>query len=149
MTTFFAAFAAIFIMFYVSHGIADYWVQTDWQAQNKSKNAKALWTHAATYTATFIPAVIAITMILGLPFWTPIVILAAIGIPHALVDNRKLITWFCAKTKGWRPDNKVVVGDELRDLNPWEIAIRLHVTIALDQKLHYLCLAILAAILAL
>lgn len=210
-----AIFAAIFVILYVAHGIGDYWVQTDWQAQNKAKNKAALLLHVSTYTLTFAPALLAIATFRSLNVGEFLVALLAIAVPHALLDTRKLITWFCEKTKGWRRDNQVnLYRDEqdyrqksdtriiysaqldrispvrepgpsptlytddtrvyycsvpyegeggepvfkwvpfappihaTRDLNPWEIAIRLHVTIALDQKAHYLCLAAVAAWLA-
>lgn len=50
-----AAFAAFYVLFHVAHGIGDYIVQSDWQAQNKSKNSVALWSHALSYGATFVP----------------------------------------------------------------------------------------------
>lgn len=226
-----AIFAAIFVMFYVTHGIADYWVQTDWQAQHKSKNPVALWRHVGSYTLTFAPALALLVFLVPLAPWKALVAIAAIALPHAALDNRKLITWFCERTKGWRRDNMVPwpvtserlmeryaangaeeafvvatradldaiplyhggahrydgnqfawVEDEqmvssrhlrtretdrhkngqwsrggwdwdgdlelMRPLNAWEIAVRFHVTIALDQKAHYLCLAAVAAWLA-
>ena len=225
-------FAFAFILFFVTHGIADYWIQTDWQAANKSRNPAALWRHIATYTLAFVPVTLLLHHQLQLPIEKALWILPLIGLPHAALDNRKLITWFCHKTKGWRPDHKVevrmteselvrvaseVIAEEvgkayyhrlyerheknvryrkpemaegvdhyylvieetqtlckwipdgpqwhndvsqgfwsgvrhwpvqLRDLSPWEIAVRFHVGIALDQKAHYLCLALLAAWLA-
>lgn len=142
-------FAAIFVVFYVAHGIADYWVQTDWQAQNKSKNPVALWRHVGSYSFTFAFALALLAFLVPLAPWKAVVALAAIGLPHAALDNRKLVSWFCERTKGWRRDNMVDNGDgTLRGLNPWEIAVRFHVTIALDQKAHYLCLAVVAAWLA-
>ena len=36
------------------HFLADFLVQTDWQAVNKSKDVEALSRHVATYTATFL-----------------------------------------------------------------------------------------------
>ena len=142
-------FAATFAVFFVAHGIADYWVQTDWQAQNKSKNHVALARHVGTYCLTFFLALLAVHTYRPLAPWEVYVAVAAIGIPHGLLDTRKLIVWFCSATKGWRADNKVALDDgTLRDLNPWEIAVRFHVTIALDQKAHFLCLALVAAWLA-
>ena len=142
-------FAATFAVFFVAHGIADYWVQTDWQAQNKSKSGNALGRHVTTYSLTFIPALLVINTFRPLALWEVAAAVLAIGLPHAALDTRKLITWFCATTKGWRPDNMVDQGDgTLRALTPWEIAVRFHVTIALDQKAHFLCLALVAAWLA-
>lgn len=144
-----SVFAATFVVFFVAHGIADYWVQTDWQAQNKSKNPVALWRHVLTYSVTFVPALIFLGLVVPLAPWQIPVALLAIALPHAALDNRKLVAWFCERTKGWRRDNMVDNGDgTLRPLNPWEIAVRFHVTIALDQKAHFLCLAVVAAWLA-
>lgn len=147
-----SVFAATFAVFFVAHGIADYWVQTDWQAQNKSKNPVALWRHVLTYSLTFAPALVFLGVVANLPAWKLPVALLAIGLPHAALDTRKLIAWFCEKTKGWRRDNMVAYEENgvalLRPLNPWEIAVRFHVTIALDQKAHFLCLALVAAWLA-
>lgn len=37
------------------HFVADFVLQTNWQAQNKSKNWAALFLHVGTYSACFIP----------------------------------------------------------------------------------------------
>lgn len=40
----------------IVHWIADFWLQTDWQATNKSKNIKALFQHTFNYSMCwFIP----------------------------------------------------------------------------------------------
>lgn len=40
------------------HFIADFAIQTDWQAKNKSKNNWALFKHVFTYSATFAAAIL-------------------------------------------------------------------------------------------
>ena len=38
----------------IIHYIADFWVQTHWQSQNKSSNLEALAAHILTYTLCFV-----------------------------------------------------------------------------------------------
>lgn len=51
-----AAFACVFIALYVGHHVADHWVQTGWQALNKSSltwtGRRACASHVASLTAT-------------------------------------------------------------------------------------------------
>jgi hypothetical protein len=213
-----ALFAAAYALFHATHGIADYWLQTDWQAQNKSKNAAALWKHASIYTMAFTPALFILEMTMGwnpTTKWAGFIFCALVMLPHAWMDTRKPIAWFCYKFKDWRPDNQVELSRQqlfekysvmhtvnrqsnllhfhafdavmasgatnhpglvyvresdtfhyatavaghitgwsefdvvrTRDLTPFEVALRLHVTIALDQKFHYACLAIAALFVA-
>lgn len=135
--------AFIFACFFVIHGIADYWVQTDWQAQNKSKNWIALWTHVYTYSLCFIPVGIYLyhmRLICGcsayaLPF--------VIGLPHAFMDHRGFLYWFLKKTKGWDS----TPGESQKLMMP-QVAVRIHVGIEMDQKYHYACLLLTAIWLA-
>jgi hypothetical protein len=90
------------------------------------------------------------------------------------MDTRKFLTWFCQKTKGFKPpkdryldivstpcdnpdyvsgpcERPVKFGPQLhRNHATWsealgiEQAVKVHVTIELDQKFHYLCLALVA-----
>lgn len=149
-----------FVLFYVSHRVADYWIQTDWQAQNKSKNLKALLTHALTYTLSFLPALALLHHLWPRPSWHWALAALAVGLPHALVDTRRVVSWFARTTKGWPDDHS-----DLEPLAgswspygpvpgpnpayPWMVATRFHVLIELDQSLHELCLLLLALALAL
>lgn len=42
----------------IIHYIADFWLQTDWQAQNKSNNITALLNHTLIYTCCWFPFVL-------------------------------------------------------------------------------------------
>ena len=54
------AFIIIFI-----HWFADFVMQSDWQAKNKSKNNRALTGHVLTYSALWIPPVLLYSAITG------------------------------------------------------------------------------------
>jgi hypothetical protein len=60
-------FAGIFIAFYIAHGVADHWIQTDYQAANKGRRdrvgVRACACHVATYT-TATAVLVAWTVIL-------------------------------------------------------------------------------------
>jgi hypothetical protein len=219
-----AIFAAAYGLMHALHGVADYWLQTDWQAQNKSKNFQALNTHVLVYSIVMVLVFFPLSL-MGWhePFsWTGYAFGAWIYLTHAFMDTRKPIAWFCEKTKGWSRDGKVHVTHTLeelirmqgaavvncaaqlpymggsdpskpgtlppfvyasdvkkfyayrpraassldtdyelggwvpfepatgyaRELTPLETAVRLHVTIAMDQKFHYLTLAIAALFLS-
>ena len=124
-----AAYAAL----HATHGIADYWFQTDWQAQNKSKRWDALLRHVATYSASFIPVGIWLVQAQQIPTWKAWALPFVIGIPHAWMDRRRFLMWFLTRTKGWTME-------QVPTLSPAAVAVRTHVTIHMDQKFHYLCL---------
>ncbi len=146
-----AVMGAAYALLHATHGIADYWVQTDWQAQNKSKNWKALWSHILTYSLCFLAPAL---FLLGIGAIGPVKALLlplVVGLPHAFMDQRGFLKWFLAKSKGW-------TGDGYEDLKPKGVdaftfakiaAVRTHVGIHLDQKYHYLCLLLTAIWLAL
>lgn len=133
---------AIYAMFHAAHGMADYWGQTDWQAQNKAKNWLALWSHATNYGLSVGTA----SLILwyadaGVASWKLAALPLVIALPHAWMDRRHFLTWFCEKTKGWSQD-------DIPKLTPIQAAVRVHVSIHMDQKFHYACLLLTAAWLA-
>jgi len=128
----------IYAMLHAAHGIADYWLQTDWQAQNKSKNWWALGAHILTYSALFLWVSWALLQWSTVAHWKLAVLPPVVGLPHAWMDRRKFLGWFCARTKGWeQPINWSM-------LPPIVCAVRNHVMIHMDQKFHYLCLMLTA-----
>ena len=151
----YALFAAAYALFHFTHGIADYWLQTQWMANNKGKKwiNLPLTTHVVIYSLSFIPAL----LILGVPVVSSklLLLLFAIGVPHLLMDNRIFLTWFNKTTKGWTaPKDRMMPVVEPRSGAPmtalWpeqlgiEQAVKVHVTIHMDQKFHYLCLGLTA-----
>jgi Protein of unknown function (DUF3307) len=99
--------AAIFVVFFVSHQVGDYLLQTDWEAMHKrgglGRNPvarRALLMHTFTYTLAYTPAFIWIGMTLG---WTTLVIVAVVSLPHMIQDDGRLLTMYIRKVKGLDP----------------------------------------------
>jgi hypothetical protein len=87
-------FAAIFAALYVAHQIADYWVQTDWQARTKAQPGTtghlACALHVTTYTATLaiILAWVAYRIDVDLSFARVFMALSASAVTHYIADRR-------------------------------------------------------------
>jgi hypothetical protein len=157
-----ALFAAAYALFHFTHGIADYWLQTSWMANNKSKKFinLPLTVHVVIYSLSFIPAL----LVVGVPAASSKLLLSlfVIGVPHLLMDNRLFLTWFNRVTKGWtapkdrelpyvHEEETVKAGREWTwGVQKWpeawgiEQAVKVHVSIHMDQKFHYLCLGLTA-----
>jgi hypothetical protein len=85
----------VFVVFFVSHLVGDYLLQTEWQALNKrgglsgsSIQRRALVSHITTYTIAFVPAMIWLWKsnqagVFGLA--------ALIAIPHLIQDDGSLL----------------------------------------------------------
>jgi hypothetical protein len=96
--------ASVFIVFYVSHLVGDYLVQTDWQARHKRGGLghdpiarRALLSHLTTYSLAYVPALIWTSSQLH---WRVLLILAAVAIPHMVQDDGRLLTVYVRKVKG-------------------------------------------------
>ncbi len=96
--------ASVFIVFYVSHLVGDYLVQTDWQARHKRGGLghdrtarKALLSHLTTYALSFVPALIWVSSQLH---WKVLLILAVVAIPHMVQDDGRLLSVYVRKVKG-------------------------------------------------
>lgn len=131
----------IYAALHATHGIADYWLQTDWQAQNKSKNWKALAAHIIVYSIAFAPLALLLDVTTDIPLWKLNLLPFVVGLPHAWMDRRKFLGWFLRTTKGWKPE-------DMATLPAPAVAVRTHVAIHMDQKFHYLCLFLTAVWLA-
>lgn len=98
----------IFAVLLVSHLVGDFLVQTEWQASHKrgglgsdSVARRALYTHVATYTLAFVPALIWLADEIGA--WT-IAIGALIAVPHLVVDDGRLLETYMRRVKGVEPE---------------------------------------------
>ena len=123
-----------FGVFVVSHIVGDYVLQTEWQALNKfgglgrdPVRRRALISHLASYTATFIPALIWLASDIGA---AAIGIGALIVLPHLVQDDGRPVSLYIRKVKrsSLQPDDFVFI--------------------AVDQSFHVLALfgaALLAA----
>lgn len=87
-------FAALFVVLYAAHQVADYWVQTDWQARTKGTPGMvgrlACVAHVATYTATLLAIVVMVSHYLDvdLPSGRVSVALSVSAVTHYAADRR-------------------------------------------------------------
>jgi hypothetical protein len=124
----------VFAVFFVSHEVGDYMLQTDWQAMNKrgglsgpSVRRRALFSHIATYTLSFVPALI---WLWDSWHWGVLWIAAAIAIPHLIQDDGRLLTRYARIVKKADLDAHPALGA------------------ALDQAFHFLALFLTALLVA-
>lgn len=92
-------------MLVVCHVAGDFLLQTDWQARNKQAGLgsdplrrRALFSHVATYTLAFVPALVWI----GLEYdaLRAIAIGLVVAVPHLIQDDGRLLDAYMAKVKG-------------------------------------------------
>ena len=93
----------IFVVFVVSHLVGDYMLQTDWQARHKhggltgsSTMRRALFSHIATYTLAYVPALIWLSD--SLHAWV-FGIAALIAVPHLIQDDGTLLAAYARVVK--------------------------------------------------
>jgi hypothetical protein len=93
----------VFVVFFVSHEVGDYLLQTDWQAMHKrgglsspGVRRRALLSHIATYTLSFVPALIWLWDSLH---WGVVGVAALIAIPHMIQDDGRLLTEYARVVK--------------------------------------------------
>jgi hypothetical protein len=120
----------VFAVFFVSHGVGDYMLQTDWQATHKHGGLgrdpvrrRALLSHIATYTLAFVPALIWLWSSLHAEVFA---IAALIAVPHLIQDDGTALAWYGQKVKGA------------------DIRANLPLAAALDQSFHILALFLVA-----
>jgi hypothetical protein len=99
------SWVAIFDVFLVCHLVGDFLFQTDWQARNKDHGLagdpvrrRALFSHVATYTLAFLPALVWIGLELDL--WRAVLAAVVIAVPHLIQDDRRLLDIYMRRVKG-------------------------------------------------
>ena len=128
-------FAILFILFYIAHKIGDYWVQTDWQAQNKAKRFDALFWHGFTYALTFMPCA-ALAYASGTISLTAVALTyPLVMLPHMWFDTRKPLDWYWVHVKKLSLDPSS---------HPLFATLRLE----MDQAYHLVTLALAAGLLS-
>lgn len=95
----------VFAVFVVCHLVGDFLLQTDWQARYKEGglgrapvHRRALVSHVAVYTLTFVPALVWIGIETD-PLWA-VAIGVLIAVPHLIQDDRRLLDAYMARVKG-------------------------------------------------
>jgi hypothetical protein len=123
----------VFAVFFVSHQVGDYLLQTEWQARHKhggltgtAEERRALLSHIASYTVAFVPALVWL--------WSSrhagvLWVAALIAVPHLIQDDGTLLAGYARRVKGA------------------DIAANPSLGVAIDQAFHILAL-FLAALLA-
>jgi hypothetical protein len=93
----------IFAVFIVSHLVADFLLQTDWQAQNKHGGLgrdpvrrRALLSHIASYALAFVPAFVWLGTDIGV--WI-VLVAAAVVLPHLVQDDGRLLVLYMRSVK--------------------------------------------------
>jgi hypothetical protein len=101
------SWAAVFVVFFASHQVGDYLLQTDWQAMHKRGGLgrdpvarRALFSHTFTYWLAYLPAFIWISSSLG---WTTLIVAVTVVLPHLIQDDGRLLTIYLRKVKGLDP----------------------------------------------
>ena len=120
---------SLFDRLLVAHLVGDWLLQTEWQALNKGKNYRALFSHIAIYTLIILGV-----LVLDFGFQNVYVYLmvALLGLSHAILD------------RGW-PVIRLMKAFRMivaREPERW-------LTMAVDQVLHIFFLAIATMILSL
>lgn len=120
----------VFAVFVVSHVVGDYMLQTEWQATHKRgglsgtpEMRRALFSHIATYTIAFIPALVWLSS--KIHFWA-IAVAAGVAIPHLIQDDGTLLYRYALLVK------------------KADIRTNLSLGAALDQSFHILALFVVA-----
>jgi hypothetical protein len=110
----------------VSHFVADWLFQTDYEAIHKAQGSflnKAILKHCSVYTLCFVGAI----YFWNVSFW----FLPAIFITHLVIDRRWPVAWWITKIKR--------TGSQFLKENFWFFVI-------IDQVFHIVILAIIAII---
>ena len=97
------SWAAVFIVFFVTHQAGDYLFQTDWEALHKHGGLgrdrvarRALFTHTFTYSLAYVPAFVWISSRLG---WSTLLVAAAVCVPHGIQDDGRLLSLYMSRVK--------------------------------------------------
>jgi Protein of unknown function (DUF3307) len=120
-------FAQIAIVFWVSHLVGDFLLQTDWQAAHKRgglgrdrTSRLALFSHVSVYTLCFVPALIWVGSETGA--LAAVGLAAVIFLPHLVIDDGRLLNVYMLRVK--------------RTAAPPPAGL----TASVDQGLHLICL---------
>lgn len=117
----------VFETLLIAHVVGDWLLQTEWQAVNKASNWRALFTHVAVYHLVVLAA-----LLWRVGAGDPRVYLVVVGLAvvHAVMDRKRSVAWFI----------RVMRISVERSPERW-------LTIAVDQSLHLVWLAVATVIL--
>lgn len=143
MLTVSPAWAALVLAGILIHLFADWFLQNDWMAKNKTKkglrNGKPLWEFPSwldRHPAAFIHASIhAVLLLLVFPLWAALLI----GVLHLIIDTRSPLEWWGKFTRQTRQTEQktTAFGGILVDLG-------MMVAFWRDQTSHFIVIALVA-----
>jgi hypothetical protein len=117
----------LFETLFVAHLVADWLLQTEWQAVNKDHNYRALFSHVGIYSLVIFGVFV---MHYGFQNLTVYLVVGMIGLTHAFIDRRRPVLWFMRSFRlivNRKPNQVILLG--------------------VDQTFHILLLAIATMIL--
>ncbi len=95
----------VFAVFVVCHLAGDFILQTDWQARHKDgglggdpERRRALFSHVATYTLCFLPALVWIGSELNVG--RAVLAGVLVAVPHLIQDDGRLLDAWILRVKG-------------------------------------------------
>jgi hypothetical protein len=101
------SWSSVFVLFFATHQLGDYILQTDWQATHKrnglgrdARARRALSSHTLSYSLAYVPAFIWIQTRLG---WDTLLIAAAVSFPHLIQDDGRLLRAYMRRVKRMDP----------------------------------------------
>jgi hypothetical protein len=118
----------LFEKLFVAHLVADWLLQTEWQALNKDHNYRALFSHIGVYSLVILGVLL---VNFGFQNITVYWVVGMIALTHAFIDRRWPVIWFM---KTFR----LIVERE-----PKQVLL-----LAVDQTFHILLLAIAALVIS-
>jgi Protein of unknown function (DUF3307) len=123
--------AEVFVVFFVSHLVGDFGLQTEWQALHKHgglgpdpEARRALLSHIATYTLAYVPALVWLADDIGAG--AALGTAALIALPHLIQDDGRLVRAYVGRVKRSDPQQSPTVA------------------VMVDQTFHMVALLLLA-----
>jgi hypothetical protein len=149
----------LFEALFVTHFVADWIFQSQWQANNKSKDLWALIRHCGIYTLLFIPVLFLFKALVAGDGLFQGWILLTLFFSHAILDSRKFEFWIMklkgihlAKNQvGAKPSYCLPLRpysfDRMNGQQPMDLGLWWIIMIGIDQTFHILVLGIIAFLL--
>lgn len=81
----------LFEKLFVAHLVADWLLQTEWQALNKDHNYRALFSHIGIYSLVILSV---LWLDFGFQNVTVYLVVGMIALTHAFIDRRWPVVWF-------------------------------------------------------
>lgn len=84
----------------IGHVVGDYFFQTSWMANNKTKPGLLGWFAASMHSLVYAASVVTVTQILSLEW------MIAVFLSHVFIDKYSIGKWYLSQVKGMRVPKK-------------------------------------------